>query len=294
MNALVKIVPEVPDGLGMLERSPKPTIHFNPGDPIVVQDLAKTFRGRRGEVAALDGLNFSMRPGEFVAVLGPSGCGKSTLLMSLAGLESPSNGRITVRGAPIDGPYDGTGIVFQDPTLMPWRSALDNVLFPIVMTGRSTEAYRERATELLAQVGLSDALTRLPRELSGGMRQRVALCRALIDSPDILFLDEPFSALDAITRDDMNQVLLALWERHPKTAIFVTHSIREAVLLADRILVMSARPGRIIADVNVPFKRPRDFPLTGTQPFNELCEELRNLILGANQGLPKQSDGGRA
>ena len=249
---------------------------------IAVRAVGKTFSSPGGAVEALRLVDFSVRQGEFVSLLGPSGCGKSTLLMMLAGLEQPTEGSVRIEGKMTREPYERAGIVFQEPTLMPWRNALDNVLFPVVMKGLPRSKYIDRARELLEQVGLGDALTRRPRQLSGGMRQRVALCRALINDPSILFLDEPFSALDAITRDEMNQALLDLWDRHRRTAIFVTHSIREAALLSDRILVMSTRPGTIIADIRVDFARPRDFSITSSAGFNALCDRLRGLVQNAH------------
>lgn len=266
-------------------------IHFSTDDLITVSGLGKTFDTPAGAVEALSMINFSVRDGEFVSLLGPSGCGKSTLLMLLAGLERASEGSIRIDGKVTLESYERAGIVFQDPTLMPWRSALDNVLFPVVMKGLSTVKYIDRARQLLEQVGLSEASERRPRQLSGGMRQRVALCRALINDPTILFLDEPFSALDAITRDEMNQVLLDLWDRHRRAALFVTHSIREAALLSDRILVMSAQPGTIIADIRVDFSRPRDFSITSSPSFNALCDRLRTLVLNAH-GVARRDRGG--
>src|ERR1700733_13194900 len=205
---------------------------------------------------AVNAATFSVEKGEFVSLLGPSGCGKSTLLMMIAGLESVTDGRVLAGGTSLDEPRADIGIVFQDPTLLPWKTAWENIMFPIEMMGRSRSAHGERANELLRRVGLADAADKRPSQLSGGMRQRVSLCRALIADPSILLMDEPFSALDAITRDDMNIVLLELWERYRKTVLFVTHSIREAVLLSDRILVMERSPSRILADIAVPFARP--------------------------------------
>jgi NitT/TauT family transport system ATP-binding protein len=260
-------------------------------DLIAVHGLGKVFNSPSGAVEALRLIDFSIRQGEFVSLLGPSGCGKSTLLMLLAGLEQASEGSIRIEDKVSREPYGRAGIVFQEPTLMPWRSALDNVLFPVVMKGLPTSKYIHRAKALLEQVGLTEASARRPRQLSGGMRQRVALCRALIDDPTILFLDEPFSALDAITRDEMSQVLLDLWDRYRRTAVFVTHSIREAALLSDRVLVMSARPGTIIADIRVDFPRPRDFAITSSAPFNALCDRLRGLVLNAH-GAARRFVGG--
>jgi NitT/TauT family transport system ATP-binding protein len=232
---------------------------------------------------AVSSATFSVEKGEFVSLLGPSGCGKSTLLMMIAGLEAVTEGLITASGTPIEEPVSEIGIVFQDPTLLPWKTAIQNVLFPIEMMRRDTGAYRNQAMQLLQVVGLGDAINKRPGQLSGGMRQRVSLCRALIADPSILLMDEPFSALDAITRDDMNIVLLDLWERYRKTVLFVTHSIREAVLLSDRILVMGRTPSRIIADVKIPFARPRDFAIGETAEFNELCGRLREQITRARE-----------
>jgi NitT/TauT family transport system ATP-binding protein len=233
---------------------------------------------------AVSSATFAVEKGEFVSLLGPSGCGKSTLLMMIAGLEAVNGGRILAGGTPISEPRSEIGIVFQDPTLFPWKTALQNVLFPIEMMHRDRSTYLTRATELLEMVGLKDAIHKRPSQLSGGMRQRVSLCRALVADPSILLMDEPFSALDAITRDDMNVVLLNLWERYRKTVLFVTHSIREAVLLSDRVLVMGCSPSKIIADVKVPFARPRDITIEETGEFNELCATFRDLITKARQG----------
>jgi NitT/TauT family transport system ATP-binding protein len=239
----------------------------------------------RGAAAfeAVNSASFSVEKGEFVSLLGPSGCGKSTLMMMIGGLEAISGGTILAAGTPITEPRPEIGIVFQDPTLLPWKTALQNVLFPIEMMHRDRAQYLGQATKLLQLVGLGDALSKRPSQLSGGMRQRVSLCRALIADPSILLMDEPFSALDAITRDDMNIVLLDLWERYRKTVLFVTHSIREATLLSDRILVMGRSPSRIIADVKVPFGRPRNFAIGETTEFNELCGDLRDLITKARE-----------
>jgi NitT/TauT family transport system ATP-binding protein len=233
---------------------------------------------------AVNAATFSLQKGEFVALLGPSGCGKSTLLMMIAGLESVTDGRILAGGSILNEPRAEIGIVFQDPTLLPWKTAWENIMFPIEMMHRSRSAHTERARELLRLVGLADAANKRPSQLSGGMRQRVSLCRALIADPSILLMDEPFSALDAITRDDMNIVLLELWERYRKTVLFVTHSIREAALLSDRVLVMGRSPSKIIADITVPFARPRHFVLGETAEFNALCGALREQITRAREG----------
>lgn len=248
---------------------------------ISCEQVRKVYGAGATSFEAVSSATFSVSKGEFVSVLGPSGCGKSTLLMMIAGLERVTEGRIFACGALMDEPRSEIGIVFQDPTLLPWKTALQNILFPIEVMHRSRAAHLDRAIELLRIVGLPDAVHKRPSQLSGGMRQRVSLCRALIADPSILLMDEPFSALDAITRDDMNVVLLELWERYRKTVLFVTHSIREAALLSDRVLVMGGSPSRIIADVCVPFPRPRHFSIEETVTFNELCSALRSEITRA-------------
>jgi NitT/TauT family transport system ATP-binding protein len=176
-----------------------------------------------------------VRHNEFVSVLGPSGCGKSTLMLMIAGLVKPSEGTISIQGRAVDGPRRTNGIVFQNPVLLPWRTITDNVLLPIELMGESVAPYRDHARELLGIAGIADFADRLPRELSGGMRQRAGICRALIQHPTLLLMDEPFSALDAMTRDEMNLELLRIWERDRKTVVFITHSISEAIFLSDRV-----------------------------------------------------------
>src|SRR5713101_5290039 len=245
---------------------------------ISCQRVRKVFGKGSTAFEAVTAATFSIEKGEFVCLLGPSGCGKSTLLMMIAGLEAVTDGSILAGGAVMTEPRSEIGIVFQDPTLLPWKTTLQNVLFPIEMMRRDRSAYLGRAMELLRLVHLDDSLHKRPSQLSGGMRQRVSLCRALVSDPSILLMDEPFSALDAITRDDMNVVLLNLWERYRKTVLFVTHSIREAILLSDRVLVMGRSPSRIIADVKVSFPRPRNFNIEESSEFNVLRTTLRDLI----------------
>jgi NitT/TauT family transport system ATP-binding protein len=248
------------------------------GAYVSVTRVGKVFETRQGGVEALAEVSFDVAEGEFVAMLGPSGCGKSTLLMMCGGLESATSGRIAIAGAEVVAPRDSIGIIFQDPTLLPWMTVLDNVMFPIRILRRPIGDYLGRVRQLLNTAGLAGFEQSKPHQLSGGMRQRVAICRALVYDPAILLMDEPFSALDALTRDEMNVALLDIWEHNRKTVLFVTHSIREAVLLADRVLVMSRRPGTVIEDLRIPFARPRDFSLGGTTQFNEICEYLRSLI----------------
>jgi NitT/TauT family transport system ATP-binding protein len=248
-------------------------------DYVVADRVRKIFNlGGRHEVEAVAPTSFTVRSGEFVSLLGPSGCGKSTLLMMVAGLDTPSEGTVAVAGRAMTAPRAQNGIMFQDPTLLPWKSALENVLFPYRAMNRPVAPHVERAKALLDEVGLAGFHNHKPRQLSGGMRQRVAICRALVFEPELLLMDEPFSALDAITRDEMNLVLMKIWEEHHRTAIFVTHSIREAVYLSDRVLVMSQRPGRVIADVKIPFARPRGLEIEETAEFNEICGYLRSKI----------------
>ncbi len=248
------------------------------GAYLVVDGVRKVYNPGATALEAIGNVGFTAEAREFVSILGPSGCGKSTLLMMVAGLESITAGRIELGGRPVTGPRVDTGVIFQDPVLLPWKSVLDNVLFPIHILKRPRADYEERATRLLDMVGLSEFLAKRPHQLSGGMRQRVAICRALIHDPALLLMDEPFSALDAITRDEMNAALLDMWERYQKTVLFVTHSIREAVFLSDRVLVMARRPSRLIADVRIPLPRPRLLTIEETPEFNAICGLLRKRI----------------
>ena len=242
---------------------------------VAVTDVGKTYGGG---VEAIRDVSFHVAPREFVTLLGPSGCGKSTLLMMIAGLLSPSRGEVAVDGARVDGPRPDVGIVFQSPTLLPWRTVLGNVLIPIEMLRRPRREWEGRARELLAMAKLGDFEGKLPHELSGGMKQRVAICRALIHDPDLLLMDEPFSALDALTRDQMGQELLRIWEQFRKTVVFVTHSIREAVFLSDRVLVMSARPATIAFETVIELPRPRTIEMQESGEFNRYVGILRHAI----------------
>lgn len=245
---------------------------------IAATAVRKIYQTPSGPVEAVAEASFAIEKGQFVSVLGPSGCGKSTLMLMLAGLESVTAGSILIDGIAVDGPQTSAGMMFQDPTLLPWRSVLDNVLFPISMSGAVGPQHRATALRLLKMVSLWEFRDKRPRELSGGMRQRVALARALIGDPQVLLMDEPFSALDAITRDDMGLALSRIWDSTRKTAIFITHSIREAIFLSDRILVMGRRPSTIIEDVRVPFERPRDPSIEADPAFNELYLRLKASI----------------
>jgi NitT/TauT family transport system ATP-binding protein len=227
---------------------------------------------------ALQDIGLSLGQGEFTSILGPSGCGKTTLLKIAAGLVRPSAGDVLHGGRPSDGPYEGLGLVFQTPVLLPWLTVMDNVLLPVRVLKRTVQAYHERAFELLKMTGLAGFDSRYPRELSGGMQQRVALVRAIIHDPKLLVMDEPFGALDALTRETMNIELQALWLATGKSVLFVTHSIPEAVFLSDRIVVMSARPGRIASVLKVDAPRPRTFDMLSNGPLAELVSSLRSIL----------------
>jgi NitT/TauT family transport system ATP-binding protein len=241
---------------------------------VVLSSVQKSY----GEIEAIRDASFALTAGEFVSVLGPSGCGKSTLLMMIAGLISPSAGEITVGGSQIRGPRREIGIAFQSPVLLPWRSIIDNVLFPIEMLKLPRRTFLPRAIELLEMAKIGEFARRLPRELSGGMRQRAAICRALIHDPTLLLMDEPFSALDAMTRDEMGLELLRIWQANRKSVLFVTHSIREAAFLSDRVLVMGRRPASMIAEIRIDTPRPRRLEMMEHPDFNAYVRELRNAI----------------
>jgi NitT/TauT family transport system ATP-binding protein len=250
-------------------------MHHQPRpDAIRVEKVGKTFTTADGDVTALENLDLAIGEGEFVSIVGPSGCGKSTLLMCVAGLIGASHGSITVGSQQVSGPVTNLGIVFQEPLLLDWRTVLGNVLFQIEMRGLDPKAYEARARELLDRVGLSGFEDKRPWELSGGMRQRVAICRALIHDPPLLLMDEPFGALDTLTRDQMNVDLLRLCAETGKTALFITHSISEAVFLSDRVVIMAAKPGRIIADLPITFAAPRRLSLRTTPEFAELERQI--------------------
>jgi NitT/TauT family transport system ATP-binding protein len=247
-------------------------------DYISITGVRKVYNPGPAEIEAVSSVSLRITSGDFVSIIGPSGCGKSTLLMMVAGLENPTEGTIAISGRAILKPSDETGIMFQDSTLLPWKTALENVLFPIVIQRRMSALFKERGIELLNTVGLGNFIDKRPAELSGGMKQRVAICRALIQDPSLLLMDEPFSALDAISRDDLGELLLDLWQKTHKTALFVTHSIREAVFLSDRVIVMAPRPSRIIADVKIPFGRPRNTAVQETAEYAKICTSLRAQI----------------
>lgn len=236
---------------------------------------------------AVTELDFSVEPGQFVCILGPSGCGKSTLLGALAGHLAPSHGRLRLDGQAIDGPSPERGMVFQHHTLLPWRSVLDNVAFGLKMQGLRRPKREATAREMLAWVGLADFAGHWPRELSGGMQQRAEIARVLVNRPKVLLMDEPFGALDALTRARMQQLLLDIWAKVRTTVVFVTHDIDEALLLGDRVLVMSARPGRFIADLTVPVPRALRQPGAEQPGLAELKRHCLALLHPEHRPLPR-------
>jgi NitT/TauT family transport system ATP-binding protein len=245
---------------------------------LAVEDLWARYVTPQGELTVLEDLSFSIMPGEFVCLVGPSGCGKTTLIRVLGGLLQPDRGQVWLEGDPVTQPSRQVGIVFQRSNLMPWRSVLDNVLLPLELSRMPRAEARERAKLLIELVGLSDFAHAHPADLSGGMAQRVAIARALAHNPDILLLDEPFGSLDALTRERMGQELLRIWHTHRKTVLMVTHSVPEAVFLADRVLVLSPRPARLAACVPVPLSRPRGLELMGSGNFGALTGRVRAAI----------------
>ena len=248
-------------------------------DVVVAREVTKTYATAAGPFVALDRVSFDVPDGKFVAIVGPSGCGKSTLLQIVGGLASATSGEVLVDGAHIVAPRpDKIGIVFQEPLLLPWKSALENVEFPLALRGEPKAARHARARELLALVGLADFAKNLPHQLSGGMRQRVAIARGLVRHPRMLLMDEPFAALDEQTRTRMWGELLGIWERSGATVLFVTHSLVEAVYLADEVLVMAARPGRIVERITVDLPRPRTLDMLGAPALGAMRNRIWHLI----------------
>lgn len=246
---------------------------------IAVRNVSKIFARDGQETVALDGVDLDIREGEFLAVVGPSGCGKSTLMRLIGGLDMPTRGEVTIGGAAITAPVTDLGIVFQKPVLLEWRTVLENVMFQIDMRGEKRRDHLDSARQLLAAVGLADFEDRYPHELSGGMQQRASIARALIHEPPLLLMDEPFGALDALTREQMRLDLEELWLSTRKTVIFITHSIDEAVLLADRVVVMTPRPGRVDRILDIALERPRGLEGRKTPEFLAAVDEITELFL---------------
>jgi NitT/TauT family transport system ATP-binding protein len=252
---------------------------------IEIDNVSKHFVSRtRDLVPALSDVSLSIARNEFVCLVGPSGCGKSTLIRLVGGLLPASRGLVRIDGQEVRAPRADTGIVFQAPTLLPWASVLDNVLFPLKIMRRLGPDSGARARRLLQLVGLAGFEDKYPRELSGGMQMRAGICRALVHDPDILLMDEPFGSLDALTREELTLELMRIWREQPKTVLFVTHSITESVMLADRVVVLSARPGRVREVVAVAVPRPRDFGMEARDEFQAAANRIRQLIFGTGRG----------
>ena len=263
---------------------------------VSIRDVSLTYGGTATGTLALRDATLTVGRGEFVAVVGPSGCGKSTLLKLISGLHRPSAGTVSVANAPVVGPLKIVGMAFQNPILLPWRTTLDNVLLPLEIVQphrarfrRNRREYEDKARALLATVGLGGFEDRFPWQLSGGMQQRASLCRALIHEPDLLLLDEPFAALDAFTREELWDVLQELWRVRGFTCVLVTHDLREAVYLADRVHVVSNRPGRIVASRAVPVARPRTLESTYAPDFVALVHDLREHISAVRSAVAEDS-----
>jgi NitT/TauT family transport system ATP-binding protein len=248
---------------------------LKPAGAIEVRNVGQIFKTSTQEVVALDNVSLDVKPGRFVVLVGPSGCGKSTLLMMMAGLREQTSGTITVSGAPIPAPDPNrVGVVFQEASLFPWLTAEDNVEFPLALRGVKKSDRRARAQEALKLVGLDGFGKRHPHELSGGMKQRVSIARGLVQDPPVLLMDEPFAALDEQTRMTMGDELLRIWAATGKTVVFVTHSLTEAVYLADEVIVMSPRPGRIVDHLQIALPRPRTYEMLSGETFTTLRDRI--------------------
>jgi len=236
-----------------------------------------------GAVTALKDISIDIKDGEFVSIVGPSGCGKSTVLKIVGGIIPPTRGKVLFKERPLIKPTSEMGMVFQKAVLLPWRSVLENVLFPIEMLGLRVADYEEKARSLLKLVGLGGFENVYPQELSGGMQQRASICRALVYDPAMLLMDEPFGALDALTREELAIELLRIWDERKKTVVFVTHSITEAVFLSDRVIVMTPRPGRIVLDLPIDLPRPRTVDMEFSQQFKLYSEQVREGIYSSKK-----------
>jgi NitT/TauT family transport system ATP-binding protein len=246
---------------------------------VSIENVRKLYETRGEPILALEGCSLELQPGEFVSVVGPSGCGKSTLMLMVAGLIPSSGGTIKIGDTVVDEPYTDLGIVFQEPVLLDWRKVMGNILLQVELRrGYDKRKYVGRAEELLDLVGLKGFEDRYPFELSGGMRQRVSICRALLHDPPLLLMDEPFGALDALTRDQLNLDLQSIWLRSEKTVMFVTHSISEAVFLGDRVAVFSTRPGQVVEVLDIDLPRPRHLSIRETPEFGRYASEIRRIF----------------
>ncbi len=247
---------------------------------VAIEGVSKKYVTLDGElVMALDDFTLDVRHGEFISIVGPSGCGKSTLIMMVAGLVKVTSGRVVLDGIEVTKPQTQLGIVFQEANLLEWQTILQNLMLQAEIRGLDRDRYTARAKDLLERVGLGAFANRMPYELSGGMQQRASICRALLHDPPLLLMDEPFGALDAMTRDDLNLELQDIWMSSPKTVFFVTHSISEAVFLSDRVIVMSPRPGRIAAQLEIKLPRPRDLSIRETPEFGVYTSKIRDIFM---------------
>jgi NitT/TauT family transport system ATP-binding protein len=249
---------------------------------ITAARVCRVFTGGARTVTALESVSFDIQAGNFVSIVGPSGCGKSTLLKIISGLLPASSGQVSVGGRPVERPLENVGMVFQAPVLLKWRSVMGNVLLPVEFAKLEVAAYLEKARALIKLVGLAGFEEMYPHELSGGMQQRASLCRALVTDPQLLLMDEPFGALDAMTRDDLDLELLRIWEERKKTVLFVTHSIQEAVFLSDQVFVMSARPGRLLEKITIDLPRPRTMEMMSSAAYGAYTLRIRSLLAAAS------------
>jgi NitT/TauT family transport system ATP-binding protein len=246
---------------------------------VIAEGVSKQYGGTN-QTQALLNVSVSIQPGQFISILGPSGCGKSTFLRCVAGLEKLTAGSLQVGQDPVKGPPDNIGMVFQRDALLEWRTIRNNILLPIEFAGKRKEDYRQRVDSLLSLTGLAGFADSYPHELSGGMRQRASICRALVDDPRLLLMDEPFGALDALTRDQMNVEMQRIWMQTRNTTLFVTHGIAEAIFLGDVVLVFCPRPGRIVEAIPVDFPRPRPLQIRESAAFGQLSAHIRGLFEG--------------
>lgn len=260
---------------------------------IAVQNVSKVFTSTARTVQALENISFEIQSGDFVSLVGPSGCGKSTLLKIVSGLLPASSGSVSVSDRAVDAPLENVGMVFQSPVLLKWRPVLGNILLPVEFAKLDPASHQRRAQSLLKLVGLTGFEEMYPHQLSGGMQQRVSLCRALVTDPQLLLMDEPFGALDAMTRDELDIELLRIWHERKKTVVFVTHSIQEAVFLSDHVIVMSARPGRLLAQIAIQLPRPRSMEMMSTAQFGEYSLKIRSLLQGSD-GIAVSTPGSTA
>jgi NitT/TauT family transport system ATP-binding protein len=243
-----------------------------------IESATKYYKTNTGHVHALENLNLTIEQGEFIAIVGPSGCGKSTLLWAMSGLHDLTSGRILLNGTPVEGPRPEIGMIFQDANLLPWRTLRQNISFPFEIKKMKVEPYEQRIQGLIEEVGLAGFETKYPRELSGGMQQRASIVRCLSYDPQVILMDEPFGALDAFTRDEMNLLIQKLWMETGKTIIFVTHNVTESIFLADRVVVLTPRPGRLAHIFDVDLPRPRTIEQTFERPFIEKVLEVKATI----------------